>query len=252
MMKAAKIFLIVLLLAGCRYSPVESGDRIVNSSIPKSSVRGWVRLQGMDSTHFNYAGVKVEVEGTTHFGTSTLEGYFQLDSIPQGKYNLVFTYPGYDTVVVEDYMIFPPSSNVIVTSLAPSETVQLILDSVNTWNPSPMQIFGSAQPNDAYGLTRAIYVGKTRSVGPAWDDYSYSTDAYFYRNNNGAGYFCQNLFTSILKQEYVEPGHRGFLSGDSVYVVTYTFSGERFDPKINQFRRMNLANRSNVIGFVLP
>ena len=95
-----KLKLTLSLLAGLTiFGGCKNNTIVENNDV--GSFRGNVALvSAMGDTLSNYAGVTIAIEGTTLQATSSATGDWNIENVPAGIYNLLFTKPGFDTLII--------------------------------------------------------------------------------------------------------------------------------------------------------
>jgi hypothetical protein len=107
------------LIGGCKSTTVVENNT--------GNIRGNIALfNASGDTLSSYAGSTVLIQGTSLQATSNATGDWEIDNIPAGVYNVAFTKPGFDTLVVPQYQFSGAG-----TSFLMSNAIQAIpLDSL--------------------------------------------------------------------------------------------------------------------------
>jgi hypothetical protein len=238
------LFCSVVFFASCRYSPTEAG-----TGYPVSSLRGWISLEGkQDSLHIDHSGIKVEILETDLIAYTDALGYYEINDIPGGMYSVQMTAPGYDTAMIESLSIFAPSGAIANGYMLFKELrLSIRFDSTMALQGG-MALFGTLNPIlDPAPVV--MFFGRTADVDATWERHELSQIKTFSQFAGGLATYVQY---NQLGYQYVPRGKTGFRSGDSVYCVAYTGSGQVFDRVLNNYRWLNLRNKSNVIVFRIP
>ncbi len=91
------LFLALTLLGACK-----SSTTVVENDL--GSFRGNIALIDPNGdTLPNYADAIVQVQGTQYQATSSANGDWEIDNVPAGIYNIVFTKTGFDTLVIPQF-----------------------------------------------------------------------------------------------------------------------------------------------------
>jgi hypothetical protein len=91
------ILFALALVGGCRTTTTD----VVNDL---GSFRGNVALvSASGDTLSNYAGATVQIQGTQFQATSVANGDWEIDNVPAGIYNIIFTKQGFDTLVLPQF-----------------------------------------------------------------------------------------------------------------------------------------------------
>jgi len=86
----------VLLASGCK----NSSNPTTTSGAGSSTLAGNVVSYSADGLRIlDSSGVSVTVEGTSFTTTTDHNGNFSIDGIPAGVYNIIFTKPGFDSMI---------------------------------------------------------------------------------------------------------------------------------------------------------
>ena len=240
------LFFVLIVSTGCQYSPSQTDE-------PTGVVRGWLSLEGRaDSIHMDHSGAKVELLGTDFSTFTNWRGEYRIDGVPPGNYTLVYSAEGYDTLFISNTSILPPNGYYAERDrLYLTSPITIALDSIA--GAPQLTLYGKhlsaiTARRDAY-----FFVGRTRDVSPEWG--SYVTTLHY---ANAGGWDSQTgqgiifLQSQSLCYPNWPPGTSGFKRGDSAYVVGYPSTGMLLDPASTAWRWVNLGERSNVLGFIVP
>jgi hypothetical protein len=260
--KRSLLALSLLLLLACR----EESSTAPPAERPLFTVRGWASYRDQpDSLAHDYSGIHVTLVGTSYEGFTDTSGAFRIDSVEAGRYVVLFSSPGYDTMVYSnlDLLVGAPFGAVLSErSLHPRSDIHVTFDSVQVEYNSLGVYAHVTQPDSfmgyAYAYTQAFF-GRTREVSGDWESY----EAYDWLDLVGSSTGDSVQFTTFieldsLRYPHVPFGKHGFNSGDSVYLVTYDIGRELayyswyILPNSRKIHWLNLRNRSNVVGFVMP
>jgi hypothetical protein len=89
--------LVLALFGACRTTTTD----VVNDL---GSFRGNVALiSASGDTLSSYAGATVQIQGTQYQATSSANGDWEIDNVPAGIYNILFTKPGFDTLILPQF-----------------------------------------------------------------------------------------------------------------------------------------------------
>ena len=254
------LLLPVFVLAACRYSPSDSGTGgdTSDGGLKTSTVRGTVTVEGKsDSLHTDYSGVRIEILDTKLSAVSNQLGFWSIDSVPAGSYDILYSRDGYDSVLDYSVQVLPPvGARLGINELMQAQTVPYRIDTVWPAGPYPLILLSAldSTPTRMSSHCFAAFAGHTREVGPLDSQHDV---AMFARLNSGGGNYLNFSMSRAALQQSNTLGGKRFKSGDSVYLKLYT-CGTYYAPQViydangTKSRWMNLRNPSPVVGFVLP
>ena len=226
-----------------------------------------------------YGGINVTIEGTNFSGLTDDSGYYTINSVPTGTYNVLFSKSGYGDVRLFSMSVtgggnapvyFHPTQYNTYTMLYKIPNIVTSLREVeikDTTLPTEEQITyliakGNISPgplmNQLYGGI-AVYVSHSSDVSNLLGHYA----TFFYDGELGLGYANYPIDTTTESFIFGIPQYNltsaGFNSGDSIYVATYGAPlynyppGDYYDPAIQQNVLTSINQmHSAVIGARMP
>jgi hypothetical protein len=244
-LRAIACVVVLILPFGCGYNPTNPPYTPPSSS----TLSGTVILDGrMDSAFTALGGTRVALEGVEHYTVSLPNGSYRIDSVPPGVYTAIFSHPEYDSVAVQNLAILPPTG----LTLLPTRLDQrlnasspLRLDSAGVQG-ADLWLYGRV--NDNWMTYFVLYFNHSPTVSANSGEHVVAYERSLITDSDPA--YLQ-IAASALRTPALEADVH-FRSGDSVFVVAYTFRGTRFARDSHELERMNLRNKSNVLGFVMP
>ncbi|MFI5201824.1 MAG: carboxypeptidase-like regulatory domain-containing protein [Candidatus Kapaibacterium sp.] len=274
----------IIMLNVAKWSLLIAGIAVFNSCKTQptaptetATIEGRVMLMQNYWQHLPpFGGVNVTIEGTNFSAVTDDSGYYTLQDVPTGTYNVLFSKSGYGEVRLfsmsvtgggnapfyfynnQYYTTLIKISNLVTTireveikdTTLPTEeeTTYLIAKGEVTPNPLINQLYDGI----------AVYLSHTSDVSSLQGHYT----TFFYNDglDNPSSYpidTTKETFVFGITQNDLRSA--GFNSGDSIYVATYGAPlyefppGDYYDPGINQ-KVLSSANQtpSPVIGVKLP
>jgi hypothetical protein len=240
-MKRYQCLMIALVsLVGCGDPPIEP----VNfARLEVSSAWGYATYDSTfsDSIHRDHSGVRVELLKTKHATVADRNGYWRIDSIPAGFYDVCFSRAGYDTIIHLYQPIFAPAGRgfLDIIELRWRKGGSLFFNSAAWQTQSDAGAWLYSKPEGNVWVFE-LYLGRSRSVSPVYGAF----DAH-YRYSFRPGESVIFVRDARLRQD-------GFRPGDSVYAVAYYQDSIGIDGSTGTARYINSRCISNTIGFRIP
>jgi len=252
MKKSAVIFALIvwtlLSITGCNENP-ESGSGL------SGNLGGSAGLIDLNENQIlNSSGITVSAEGTGFTTTSDSSGTWNITSLPQGTYNIVFSKSGFGTLILPDFQFVgggQASAGQVYLYQIPTYSVKKLSDSISfdefgdadydiTFNVS----FSGSIPTDS-GYTNAyVFFGTNSSVSSDSNNYLYYTEI-----GGNAG------DTSISQKEgYDLP--EILIPGKKIYTIAYGGSYSPIEYTNPITRKSSFSGLdptpSNIDSFVVP
>ncbi|MEO8116728.1 MAG: carboxypeptidase-like regulatory domain-containing protein [Bacteroidota bacterium] len=244
MLKINKIFT-VILLSLCIFSP---GCNKSGTDISYGQIRGLVRLADDLNNPQSYAGMQVTAENT---GISTMSdslGRYFLNGLQNGRYNLVYSKPGYGTYILVGFNnngnVSDNPSLVPLVTLGQFSTTTFTALTVNIKNDSVI-LRPSIYPEGTTVQPRGIRFFYATTPDISSENFTAYSSVYQLSGTTGALKVGDDYFYAL-----------GFTSGETIYIKGYGdafFSNDYDDPNTGKHIFPNL-NQTSVapVSFILP
>jgi hypothetical protein len=248
--RGVQVLLLGILVAGCAYAPTEPARQ------PTATARGFVTRQDGLGEFRDYSSIRVEILGSGLATTSDSDGYWRINGVTPGSYQILFTATGYDSSVTDPVWLYPPVSETIRGNVNRERDIQMRIDSVVSRPQSIIEFYVWGNDSTSYSYphpTAILYVGRSPKVGPRREDHLWSTS--LWANFDPPNRWNGSFYRSELQQFKLGSTEPPVRSGETLYFVVYC-AGSNGAPKYQypdgSFRWMNLKSRSNVYSFVFP
>ena len=216
-----------------------------------ATLSGMLRHEGTGKQR-DYSGATIALEGTSLFGMTDSVGYWKIDSVPAGVYNIIASKPGFDSGFVPGVEVNPPTGRFL------ERDIQLRTPWVHYYQLKNLRIRNEGN-GDLYvfDLTQTVgdelfrsvevFCGSSRDVSPERNMFQLSVSAYLSGSPNSLSGSVYLSRASLLGM-FVESPFRGFATGDSIYFAIFTVDDRGHYPSTGWPRYMNFRRRSNAIG----
>jgi len=219
-----------------------------SSNISYGQIRGVLRLVDDLNNPQPFAGMQVTAENTGISTVSDSAGRYILNGLQNGKYNLVYSKPGYGTYTLVGFNnngdAYNNPSIVPLVTLGKFSTTTFSSMTINIHNDSVIMrpsIDPAGTPDQPRGIR--FFYGTSSDVSSAL----YTAYSKVFQLNNATG---------ALKVGFDYFYSLGFHSGDSIYIKGYGdafFSNDYDDPNTGKHVFPNLNQTSGAASsFLLP